>query len=76
MTDEERERFVLEGRNRLTSLNHAIRQLDDWADAFSQRGGMVEFGNDAALIALINAKIQAAIGDDDRATVARLRTDV
>lgn len=76
MTDEERERFVLEGRNRLTGLNHAIRQLDDWADSFVQRGGMAEFGNDAALISLINTKVQGSIDNDDRATVSRLRTDV
>lgn len=76
MTDDERQRFVQEGRNRLTNLNHAIRQLADWADAFVWRGGMAEFGNDAALISLINTKVQGAINDDDRTTVARLRTDV
>lgn len=76
MTEEEKQRFVQEGRNRLTNLNHAIHQLDDWADAFSLRGGAVEFGNDAALIANINDKVQGAIEETDRATVSRLRTDV
>lgn len=76
MDENEIRHFVLEGRNRLTTLNHAIRQLADWSDAFSQRGGMVELGNDAALIALINTKVQGAISGEDRATVARLRTDV
>lgn len=76
MTEEERDRFVREGRNRLTSLNHAISQLNDWAGAFVLRGGMEVFGNDAALIALISEKVQSSIGEPDRATVARLRTDV
>jgi len=76
MTDEEKARFVQEGRNRLTNLNHAIHQLDDWADAFTVRGGMDMFGNDAALIAGINDKVQFAIEVSDMATVARLRTDV
>lgn len=76
MTEEEKQRFVAEGRNRLTNLNHAIHQLDDWADAFGLRGGMTEFGNDAALIAGINNKVQGAIEEADRATVSRLRTDV
>ena len=76
MEQHEIEQFVLEGRNRLTNLNHAIRQLDDWADAFSLRGGMAAFGNDAALIANINNKVQGAIEDADRVTVSRLRTDV
>jgi len=76
VNENEKERFIEEGRNRLTTLNHAIRQLDDWADAFSLRGGMAEFGNDAALIAGINNKVQGAIEEADRATVSRLRTDV
>lgn len=76
MSEEEKQRFIAEGRNRLTNLNHAIHQLDDWADAFMLRGGMAEFGNDAALIANINNKVQGAIEEADRATVSRLRTDV
>ena len=76
MTDEERARFLNEGRSRLTNLNHAIRMLDDWSNAFMLRGGMEAFGNDAALIALISEKVQKSIEQADRATVARLRTDV
>ena len=76
MESEELQRFITEGRNRLTNLNHAIQQLDDWADAFTVRGGMPVFGNDAALIAGINDKVQFAIEVSDMATVARLRTDV
>lgn len=76
MEDNETTRFLVEGRNRLTNLNHAIRMLDDWANAFMLRGGMEAFGNDAALIAGVSDKVQASIEDADRATVARLRTDV
>jgi hypothetical protein len=76
LTEEQRAAFVQAGQVRLTNLNLAIRQLDDWADAFVLRGGMAVFGNDAALIALVNEKVQKAIDDTDRATVARLRTDV
>lgn len=76
MNEDEKQRFILEGRNRLTTLNHAIRSLDDWSDAFTLRGGLPEFGNDAALIAGINGKVQGAIDESDRATVSMLRTDV
>lgn len=74
--DEDAEKFVLMGRDRLTALSNAIRQLSDWAGAFGQRGGMEVFGNDAALIAGINLKVQTAIDEADLATLARLRTDV
>lgn len=73
---DEVQRFVLAGRDRLTALANAIKQLDDWAGAFAQRGGMPFYGNDPALIAGINTKVQAAIDESDRATVSRLRTDV
>ncbi len=73
---DEETKFVMEGRNRLTALSNAIRQLSDWAGAFTQRGGMEAFGNDAALIATINLKVQTAIDEADLATLARLRTDV
>ena len=76
MEPEELQRFLKVGRDRLTNLNHAISQLDDWADAFTVRGGIDVFGNDAALIAGINDKVQFAIEVSDMATVARLRTDV
>lgn len=76
MLQEEIDRFLQEGRQRLTNLNMAIQGLDDWADAFMVRGGMPVFGNDAALIAGINDKVQLAIEVSDMATVARLRTDV
>jgi hypothetical protein len=76
MTDSENASFVAEGRLRLTALNTSIRSLDDWADAFTLRGGAEVFGNDAALIAGISEKVQGSIDDSDRATVARLRTDV
>lgn len=76
MTEEEKARFIKEGQNRLTALNYAIHMLDSWADAFTVRGGMDVFGNDAALIAGINDKVQFAIEMSDLATVARLRTDV
>jgi hypothetical protein len=74
MTEEER--FIKEGANRLTALNYAIHMLDDWSDAFTVRGGLSKYGNDAALIAGVNNKVQAAIDVADMATVARLRTDV
>jgi hypothetical protein len=76
MTQDEVQRFLHEGCQRLTNLNIAIRQLDDWAGSFALRGGMEVFGNDAALIAGINNKVQATIESSDRATVARLRLDV
>ncbi len=76
MSEEDTARFVREGMVRLTDLNAAIQRLDAWADAFVQRGGLVAFGNDAALITGINEKVQGAITETDRATVARLRTDV
>ena len=76
MTEEEKARFIKEGQHRLTALNYAIHMLDDWADAFTVRGGMDVFGNDSALIAGINDKVQFAIEPADLATVARLRTDV
>lgn len=76
MTDDEITRFVREGQARLTSLNYAIQQLDAWADAFMLRGGGPVYGNDAALIAGLSNKVQNAIADEDRVTVARLRTDV
>lgn len=76
MTESEVNSFVAEGRLRLTNLNNAIRMLDDWSDAFTQRGGAVAYGNDAALIAGVSEKVQTAIDDADRVTVARLRTDV
>ncbi len=68
--------FVAEGRLRLTNLNLAIRMLNDWSASFVMRGGAEIFGKDAALIAEISVKVQEAITDGDRATVARLRTDV
>lgn len=76
MDEGQKNSFIAEGRLRLTALNNAIRNLDDWADAFMLRGGMEIFGNDAALIAGVSDKVQASITDADRATVARLRTDV
>lgn len=76
MTEAETNSFVAEGRLRLTNLHQAIRMLDDWSDAFTQRGGATTYGNDAALIAGVSEKVQAAIDDADRVTVARLRTDV
>lgn len=76
MNEDELQRFIQAGRDRLTTLNHAIRQLDDWSDAFMLRGGIETFGNDAALIAAISNKVQGSIEDADRATVARLRSDV
>lgn len=76
MDEGQRNSFIAEGRLRLTALNNAIRNLDDWSDAFMLRGGADVFGNDAALIAGVSEKVQSSIEDADRATVARLRTDV
>lgn len=76
MEDAEAKSFVAEGRLRLTNLYNAIRNLDDWSDSFMVRGGTDVYGPDAALMAGINDKVQTAIALEDRATVARLRTDV
>jgi hypothetical protein len=76
MNEAEIKSFVAEGRLRLTNLNNAIRALNDWGASFTMRGGADVFGNDAALIAGISNVVQASITDADRATVARLRTDV
>lgn len=76
MDEAQKNSFIAEGRIRLTALNNAIRALDDWGDAFTLRGGADVFGNDAALIAGLSDRVQTSITDADRATVARLRTDV
>ena len=76
MTDEERTGFVAEGRNRLTTLHHAIRGLGDWAAAFEQRGGGVEFGDDATHIVYIANAASALLTPERLATISRLRTDV
>ena len=76
MNENEIRSFVAEGRLRLTNLNSAIRALNDWSASFAMRGGVEIFDKDAALIAEISLKVQEAITDTDRATVARLRTDV
>lgn len=76
MNDDEKQGFVREGRNRLTTLNHALRALGDWAAAFEQRGGGVEFGDDATQIVYISNAAQALLTAERMATISRLRTDV
>lgn len=74
--DEKQQQFVDAGRGALTGLSLAIDQLAKWTAAFEARGGGAVFGNDAALIAAINNKVQTTITIDDLATVARLRMDI
>lgn len=76
MIEAEHAAFVKAGQDRLTNLNHAIRQLKDWADAFEQRGGGGEFGGDATQIVYISNAVQALLTPERLATIARLRTDI
>jgi hypothetical protein len=76
ITDPEALQFVYDGRQRLTALGLALRNLREWSEVFELRGGAAVYGEDAlGIVYLYNA--MAAFATEDRMAVfRRLRTDI
>ena len=78
-TDAQAIQFVYMGRERLTAVWAGITALREWSESFDVRGGAPVFGNDALEIVYFSNDLQTLIGDAgsaERATFARLRTDI
>ena len=77
VSDAEALQFVYDGRQRLTALAVAIRNLREWADVFEQRGGTAVYGDDAQAMADLYDDLQTGFLDaEKRAMFGRLRTDI
>jgi hypothetical protein len=77
VTESDALQFVYDGRGRLTALAVAIRNLAEWAGVFEQRGGTPIYGDDAlAMVYLYNELEAEFLSPENRATIARLRTDI
>ena len=77
VTESDALQFVYDGRQRVTALSVAIRNLAEWADAFEQRGGAGVYGDDALqMVYLYNELKDEFLSPENRATIARLRTDL
>lgn len=76
VTDAEALQFIYDGRQRLTALGVALRNLREWSEVFELRGGAVVYGDDAlAMVYLYNAMDEFAT-DERMAIFRRLRTDI
>lgn len=77
VTDAEALQFVYDGRQRMTALAVAIRNLREWADVFEQRGGAAVYGEDALAMVTLYDDLQTGFLDaTKRALFGRLRTDI
>jgi hypothetical protein len=77
VTDAEALQFVYDGRQRITALAVAVRNLREWVDVFEQRGGAAVYGEDALAMVYLYNDLQAGFLDaTKRALFARLRTDI
>lgn len=79
VTDAEALQFLYDGRQRLTALGVAARQLREWTEVFERRGGAAVYGDDALEIVYFSNDVQALLDANEaakRATIARLRTDI
>ena len=76
VTDAQALQFVFDGRQRLTTAIVAIRALREWADTYTERGGVDVYGPEAAEVFLLNTDLQGSLNAAKRAVFARLRTDI
>ena len=76
VTDAQALQFVFDGRHRLTTAVVALRALREWADTYTERGGALIYGPEAAEVYTLNTDLQGALNANKRAVFARLRTDI